>query len=258
MLRSALLTGALTVGVMHAAPAATLYFHATMNGSSEVPATKSAGTGTLIATLDTESKTLSYRMTFDKLSGPALAAHFHGPAGPGKNAGVVVPIGGKGPTSPVFGSATLTAEQEKQLEAGQWYVNVHTAADKGGEIRGQVHEMGGGMAKKPMPMKGMSMPAQGGGSMPMKGGSMPMQGGSMPMKSGSMPMQGSGMPAPATQAPAPAPTPAPATPAPAAPATPSAAAPAPAAPAPSATPAPAAPAPVAPAPAAPGAPATKQ
>jgi hypothetical protein len=50
----------------------------------------------------------------------------------------MVPIGGATPTSPVHGTATLTDAQIKDLEAGKWYVNVHTAANKGGEIRGQV------------------------------------------------------------------------------------------------------------------------
>ena len=148
MLRSALLTGVLTVGVTSAASAGTLYFSATMNGSSEVPPVKTAGTGSVLATLDTTAKTLSYRLTFDHLSGPAAAAHFHGPAGPGKNAGVLVPIGGKGPTSPVFGSADVTDAQIKQIEAGQWYANVHTAENKGGEIRGQLHASGAGKVHK--------------------------------------------------------------------------------------------------------------
>jgi hypothetical protein len=63
-------------------------------------------------------------------------AHFHGPAEPGKNAGVAVPI--PGTASPMNGSATLTDAQAADLMAGKWYVNVHTAENKGGEIRGQV------------------------------------------------------------------------------------------------------------------------
>ncbi len=209
MLRSALLGCALALGVVSAAPAATLYFEATMKGSSEVPPTTSEGTGKTMATLDTVSKSFSYRVTFDKLSGAATAAHFHGPAAPGKNAGVVVPIDGKNPTSPAFGSATLTDPQIKDLEAGKWYVNVHTAAHPGGEIRGQV--MPQKVAAHAMPMKS--------GSAPMKGGSMPMKGGSMPMKGGNMPAQGSSTPAASSSMPAPAastPAPSSGTPAPAA------------------------------------------
>jgi hypothetical protein len=70
------------------------------------------------------------------LSGAATAAHFHGPADPGKNAGVAVPITPN--TSPLEGSTTLTDAQAADLQAGRWYVNVHTAANPGGEIRGQL------------------------------------------------------------------------------------------------------------------------
>ncbi len=138
MLRSALLAAVFAAGFITVASAATLQFHATMDGKSEVPPKETAGSGEALASLDTATKTLTYTVTFANLSGPAAAAHFHGPAKPGANAGVVVPIGGKGPTSPVHGTATLTDEQIKDLEAGMWYVNVHTAANPGGEIRGQV------------------------------------------------------------------------------------------------------------------------
>jgi hypothetical protein len=50
---------------------------------------------------------------------------------------VVVPLGNN-PTSPIHGSKVLTDAQITDLEAGKWYVNVHTAANPGGEIRGQV------------------------------------------------------------------------------------------------------------------------
>ena len=60
-----------------------------------------------------------------------------GPAAAGANAGVAVPIGSN-PASPSTGSVTLTDAQMKDLEAGNWYANVHTEANKGGEIRGQL------------------------------------------------------------------------------------------------------------------------
>jgi hypothetical protein len=108
---------------------------AAMNASSEVPPTQSSGTGTLTATYDTTSKKLSWKGSYSGLTGPATAAHFH-EGEPGKNGGVVVPITPN--TSPFEGSATLTDAQAADLMAGKWYVNVHTAANKGGEIRGQV------------------------------------------------------------------------------------------------------------------------
>jgi CHRD domain len=70
------------------------------------------------------------------LTGPATAAHFHGPAAVGANAGVVVPFNPV--TSPITGKATLTDAQIADLETGKWYANVHTAANPGGEIRGQM------------------------------------------------------------------------------------------------------------------------
>lgn len=117
----------------------TVQFKADLKGSSEVPPNQSAGTGTVTATYDTASKKLSWNGTYSGLSGPATAAHFHGPAEPGKNAGVAVPITPN--TSPLDGSATLTDAQAADLMAGHWYVNVHTNANKGGEIRGQLEKM---------------------------------------------------------------------------------------------------------------------
>ena len=137
MFRTSLLAAALAVGFLSAASAATIDFRATMSGKAEVPPTTSTGSGDVLATLDTASKKLNYTMTYIGLSGPATAAHFHGPATTGENAGVVVPIG-TNPANPTTGSATLTDAQIKDLEAGKWYANVHTDANKGGEIRGQI------------------------------------------------------------------------------------------------------------------------
>lgn len=137
MFRRALIATVFTVGLIGSASAANQYFEATLSGKSEVPPNTSAGSGELLATLDTTTKTLSYTLTFEGLSGPATAAHFHGPAAAGANAGVTVMIG-KDLTGVVSGKATLTDDQIKQLTGGTWYVNVHTDANKGGEIRGQV------------------------------------------------------------------------------------------------------------------------
>jgi hypothetical protein len=152
MVRSALLAACFSLGLMASASAAVLQFNATLDGKSEVPPKPGNASGDLLARVDTATKTLSYTLTFMGLSGPATAAHFHGPAMAGANAGVVVPIGGKDPSNPVSGTATLTDAQLADLKAGKWYVNVHTAANPGGEIRGQVMQEGG----HAMPMKSMS------------------------------------------------------------------------------------------------------
>ncbi len=109
-----------------------------LSGANEVPPNTSAGKGEANVSYDKATKKLTYKLTYSGLSGDATAAHFHGPAAAGANAGVAIPIGSGAPPSPVEGSATLTDAQAADLLAGKWYVNVHTKANPGGEIRGQV------------------------------------------------------------------------------------------------------------------------
>src|SRR6188472_2331773 len=135
--KTMLATLALGAAVAFAGPAFADKMKATLDGKSEVPPNASAATGTADIDYDPASKKLSWKVTYSGLSGPATAAHFHGPAEAGKNSAVAVPIPNAG-TSPVEGSATLTDAQAADLTAGKYYVNIHTAANPGGEIRGQV------------------------------------------------------------------------------------------------------------------------
>ena len=128
---------ALGAAMAFAGPAFADKMKATLDGKAEVPPNASAGTGTAAITYDTASKKLSWRWSYAGLSGPAGAAHFQGPAEAGKNAGVAVAIP-NATSSPVEGSATLTDAQAADLAAGKYYINIHTAANPGGEIRGQV------------------------------------------------------------------------------------------------------------------------
>jgi hypothetical protein len=107
-----------------------------LTSAAEVPPNTSPGKGTADITYDTASKLLTWKTTYSGLTGPATMAHFHGPAEPGKNAPVVIPF--KDASSGAEGSATLTDAQAADLMAGKMYINVHTEANKGGEIRGQV------------------------------------------------------------------------------------------------------------------------
>jgi CHRD domain-containing protein len=135
--RIMLATLALGATIAFAGPAFSDKMKVTLDGKSQVPPNTSAGTGTADLDYDAASKKLSWKITYSGLSGPATAAHFHGPAAAGANAGVKVAIP-NATTSPVEGSATLTDEQAADLMAGKYYINVHTAANPGGEIRGQV------------------------------------------------------------------------------------------------------------------------
>ncbi len=123
-----------------AAHAATISFQATLKASSEVPPKDSAGTGTLTATLNAETNEFKYHIEFSGLTGPVVGAHFHGPAAVGTNAKPQIPIKTSSIVSPIDGSATLTPDQAKDLLDGKWYFNLHTSANPGGEVRGQLVE----------------------------------------------------------------------------------------------------------------------
>ena len=108
-----------------------------LRAANEVPPNASQGSGSVDAVLNKDTNLLRWKVNYTGLSGPATAGHFHGPAAIGANAGVAVPWPGVMST-PSEGSATLTAAQAADLMAGRWYANIHTAANPGGEVRGQM------------------------------------------------------------------------------------------------------------------------
>src|SRR5580692_6104738 len=132
--------GAVMLASAQPSYAAVMNFKADLKGSSEVPPNQTTGTGSVTASYDPATKMLTWSGSFAGLTGPATAAHFHGPAEAGKNAGVAIWLSEKGTplASPFKGMATLTDAQATDLQAGLWYANIHTAANPGGELRGQV------------------------------------------------------------------------------------------------------------------------
>lgn len=80
--------------------------------------------------------TLKWKLTFSKLTGPATAAHIH-MAPMGKSGNVVVPLCGPC-KSPMSGTATISAALKAAFKKHLLYVNVHTAKNPAGEIRGQL------------------------------------------------------------------------------------------------------------------------
>ena len=108
-----------------------------LRAANEVPPNGSQGSGSVDAVLNKDTNMLRWKINYTGLSGPATAGHFHGPAAVGANAGVVLPWPGAMST-PAEGSAMLTAAQAADLMAGRWYANIHTAANPGGEVRGQM------------------------------------------------------------------------------------------------------------------------
>lgn len=112
-----------------------------LNSRQEVPKPKGSvrgaqGTFTATVTKSGTTGTIAWRLSFSELTGRAMAAHIHtgkrGKAGP-----VVVPLCGPC-RSGMRRNAALTASVLSALEAGRAYVNIHTARNPAGEIRGQI------------------------------------------------------------------------------------------------------------------------
>ena len=126
------ITGCGTMGT----PSNMVTFSTALSGANEVPAKITAGKGTVDAVLNKDTNLLKWKVNYSGLSGAATAAHFHGPATASANAGVA--LAWLSAASGSEGSATLTAAQAADLMGGRWYANVHTVANPGGEIRGQM------------------------------------------------------------------------------------------------------------------------
>jgi len=109
---------------------------ARLSGASIVPPNDSAATGNLQASLDKQTRVLTWTLSTQGLSSAPVGASLNGPAMPGENGAVAVPLTlGKGVDG---GTVTLTSVQVEDLLAGRWYVSVLTPAAPSGEIRGQL------------------------------------------------------------------------------------------------------------------------
>jgi hypothetical protein len=113
------------------------HLSATLNAGQEIPkqvVKNQSAHGSFSATLS--GTHLVWKLTFTKLTGPATAAHIHLGA-MGKAGNVVVPLCTPC-KSPVKGTATISASLLKTIKKHGTYVNVHTAKNPNGEIRGQL------------------------------------------------------------------------------------------------------------------------
>jgi hypothetical protein len=106
----------------------------TLAGDQEVPPVRSAGTGAGTITVGAD-KSVSGSVTTTGVAG--TAAHVH-EAATGKNGPVIIPLTKSGDTYTVPAGAKLTDAQFASFQAGNLYVNVHTAANPDGEMRGQL------------------------------------------------------------------------------------------------------------------------
>lgn len=129
-------------GLAGAASTDTFQLQATLTARAEVPrpAGVPSGAGGAFTGKAVEAEggraRLTWRLTFRKLSGRAVAAHIH--AGrPGKAGAVLVALCGPC-RSGQRRTVTLTRAQLRTIRAGRTYVNVHTPKNAAGEIRGQL------------------------------------------------------------------------------------------------------------------------
>src|SRR5262249_636547 len=123
--------------VMDQAPTVVLPLAVLLNGDSELPAVPTSATA--LGTISLEGTNLSFQISFSGLSGPATASHFHMGASPTNNSGTVIPLTVPAATSgTITGAMSLSPDQAATILSGHSYVNIHTANNPGGEIRGQV------------------------------------------------------------------------------------------------------------------------
>ena len=137
---------ALTTQAAFAANPPTAAFGGPVDGSQEVPPVVTAATGQATVVISGDDSTIWYVVEYSGLSGALAAAHIHVGAS-GANGGVILPLVAS--ASPMVGTLTATnftpsgaittfAQAVAAIKAGGTYVNLHTAANPGGEIRGQV------------------------------------------------------------------------------------------------------------------------
>jgi CHRD domain len=138
--QAALVGAALLALTWHTpASAASTSFTVALSGANSVPPVDTAGKGTANLSYDPATRAVSWTITYSGLASPVTMAHFH-MGDKGQNGKVELWLSKKGApvSSPITGSATLTAEEAQQFQAGGWYINVHTKNHPAGAIRGQV------------------------------------------------------------------------------------------------------------------------
>ena len=118
-------------------------YNVAIDGTQEVPPNGSPGTGFAVVVLDTDTGDITVNGSFQDLLAPATVSHIHSPALPTQNAGVILPLTvDNAVAGNVSGIGVLTAQQVDDTVNGLSYINIHTSAFPGGEIRGQIQQLG--------------------------------------------------------------------------------------------------------------------
>ncbi|MBL8524418.1 MAG: CHRD domain-containing protein [Betaproteobacteria bacterium] len=114
-------------------------YNLVLEGAQETPPNASTGTGSGTAVIDTVNNTITLNASFAGI-GALTAAHFHGPGARGVAVGVKVGLTDL--TSPMTETVSYLEADEADILAGNWYLNLHTAAFPGGELRAQLDNAG--------------------------------------------------------------------------------------------------------------------
>ncbi len=123
------------LGLSQPAQARQYCYSCVFNGTQEVPPNPSTAIGGGQFLIDTDANTVNFHLVYTGLGAAEIAAHIHGPAAPGVNAGVLFPL----PMgNPKVGVWAYPEAMEASILAGQTYANIHSGAVPGGEIRGQI------------------------------------------------------------------------------------------------------------------------
>ena len=114
-----------------------------LKGDHEVPMVMSDGIGLINVYYNSNTRIITFDLawTLGNSDDETVGMHFHGPATPQQNAGVIIPVTGftNNSTGSLTGSTrALTKAEEKQLLNGLWYFNIHSTSHPSGELRGNL------------------------------------------------------------------------------------------------------------------------
>jgi hypothetical protein len=125
-------------------------FNVVMDGTQEVPANASPGTGTAVVVFDDQTGAISITGNYTGLTSVVTMAHLHGYSPAGVNSGILFDLTHTGGTAGTLtGNSVIPAGNIANVLNGLTYINVHTVNFPGGEIRGQLVD--------PVPEPGVSL-----------------------------------------------------------------------------------------------------
>jgi hypothetical protein len=133
-LATALLILAFPLGIASAQSQAAYAARLVLSGEEEVPPAESDATGTAIIVIVPARDMVCWKLSWENAPGDVIAAHIHGPAQPGVNAGVLVPL----TVDPAMGCTTDSDADAIAADPGNYYVNIHSTVFPGGFLRAQL------------------------------------------------------------------------------------------------------------------------